>query len=140
MKTINVTFFLFIINQIVMSQNSDLKILARGCDPQASLYASQQIPPMIGNPQYIPTTTDDDFIQKIKTEKWDVIFFAPGACRFSAAKMKIHGGNQQTKSWTLEEYKALVYQYQGKNIQIVETTDERETVTLLKAALSKVVR
>jgi hypothetical protein len=35
----------------------------------------------------------------------------------------------------LAEYRALVRQYQGDQIPIVETTDEREIVSLLRQAL-----
>ena len=117
--------------------NSNKSILARGCDPHASLEASKMIPPLIGHPKYVPTTNDADFIEKLKTQKWSVIFFAPGACRYSAAKMQIPGGNEATKAWTLEEYRALVYKYQGKDVQIVTTTEEYKTVSLLTIALEK---
>ena len=120
-----------------MSQidHSNKTILARGCDPHASLEASKMIPRLIGNPQYIPTTSDNDFLEKIKSKKWDVVFFAPGACRFSTAKVQIPGGNTVTTGWTLKEYKDYVRKYQGDNIQIVETPYEQETVSLLKEAL-----
>lgn len=126
-------------NKIMQNQqnNSNKSILARGCDPLASLRASEAIPPLVGNPRYVPTTSDEDFIEKLKSQKWSLIFFAPGACRFSAAKMQIPGGNAQTKGWTLEEYRALVQKYQGNEVQIVETQDEQETVSLLKSALAK---
>ena len=124
-------------NQQKSEDNSNKSILARGCDPLASLNASKAIPRLIGNPEYIPTTSDEDFIEKLKSQKWSIVFFAPGACRFSAAKLQIPGGNAQTKNWTLEEYRALVHKYQGENIQIVETQDEQETVHLLKGALEK---
>lgn len=115
--------------------HSDKSILARGCDPQMSAYASKILPPLIGNPEYIPTTNDDDFINKLISRKWSVVFFAPGACRYSATVMPIPGGNNDTKGWTLEEYKELVYKYQGKDIQIVEAIDESQSVDLLKSAL-----
>ena len=112
-------------------------ILARGCDPLASLEASRAIPPLIGNPEYVPTTNDEEFIKRLQSRDWSVVFFAPGACRFSAAKQPIPGGNTQTNGWTLEEYRELVRKHQGDKIQIVETPDERETVNLLKEALKK---
>lgn len=119
--------------------NTRKRILARGCDPVMSLEASKAIPPLIGNPVYVPTTDDADFVEKLKTGKWSVVFFAPGACRYSAAKMQIPGGNSETQGWTLEQYRALVIELQGDNIQIVETQDERETVGLLTTALAKAV-
>lgn len=117
--------------------NSKKSILARGCDPIASLEAAKALPPLIGNPEYVPTTSDTDFIEQLKLRHWSVIFFAPGACRFSAAKRPIPGGNSETAGWTLEQYRELVQKHQGSMIQIVETLDERETVGLLKAALEK---
>ncbi len=119
------------------ADNSRKSILARGCDPFASLEASKAIPPLIGNPEYVPTTNDADFIEKLKSRNWSVIFFAPGACRFSAAKQPIPGGNSQTQGWTLEQYRELVRKHQGDTIQIVETQEERKTVSLLKIALEK---
>ena len=117
--------------------NSKKTILARGCDPLISKRASQSIPPLIGNPEYVPTTNDEDFIEKLETQKWSVIFFAPGACRYSAAKQAIPGGNQRTRDWTLDEYRELVLKLQGESIQIVESLNERETISLLKISLKK---
>ncbi len=115
--------------------NSRKSILARGCDPDASLSASKFIPPLIGNPEYVPTASDTDFIEKLESRKWSVIFFAPGACRFSAAKQPIPGGISQTQGWTLEQYRELVWKHQGDMIQIVETQEEEKTIHLLKSAL-----
>ena len=120
-------------------ENTRKSILARGCDPHASYGASKAIPPLLGNPEYVPTTNDEDFIEKLQLREWSVVFFAPGACRFSAASQPIPGGNTQTDGWTLEEYRELVRRHQGDKIQIVETPDERETLTLLNEALKKAV-
>jgi hypothetical protein len=111
-------------------------ILARGCDPFASAEASRAIPPLVGNPEYVPTTDDVDFIDKLRSRDWSVVFFAPGACRFSAARQAIPGGNSETQGWTLEQYRELVREHQGDQIAIVETPDERETVNLLRDALA----
>ena len=119
------------------ADNSRKSILARGCDPSLSSWASKAIPPLIGDPEYVPTTNDADFIEKLKSRDWSVIYFAPGACRFSAAKQPIPGGNSQTQDWTLEQYRKLVREYQGDTIQIVETPEEREAINLLKNALEK---
>ena len=121
--------------QINSADNSRKSILARACDPLVSLEASKAIPPLIGNPEYVPATDDADFIEKLKSRDWSVIFFAPGACRFSAAKQPIPGGISQTKGWTLEQYRELVRQHQGDTVQIVETYEERKSVGLLKSAL-----
>ena len=123
-------------NQLSVVDHSNKSILARGCDPVQSLRASQSIPPLIGNPEYVPTTNDNDFIEKLESRQWSVIFFAPGACRYSAAKRAIPGADQNTKNWTLEQYRELVRELQGEEVQIVETMDERETLGLLKKALS----
>lgn len=117
--------------------NTRKSILARGCDPRASYEASRAIPPLLGNPEYVPTTNDEDFIEKLQSREWSVVFFAPGACRFSAANQPIPGGNTQTNGWTLEEYRELVRKHQSDKIQIVATPDERETVSLLNKALKK---
>lgn len=115
--------------------NSRKSILARGCDPIASLRASRAIPPLVGNPEYVPTTTDEEFLEKLRSRSWSVVFFAPGACRFSAASQPIPGSTPQTKGWTLEQYRKLVRKHQGDAIEIVEAFDERETAGLLKEAL-----
>jgi len=117
--------------------NSKKSILARGCDPSASLQASRAIPPLVGNPEYLPTTNDADFIAKLKSRSWSVVFFAPGACRFSAATQPIPGGNSQTQGWTLDQYRDLVRTHQGDQIQIVETLQEAETVNRLIEALRR---
>lgn len=117
--------------------NSRKTILARGCDPFASLEASRAIPPLIGNPEYVPTTNDDDLIEQLRSREWSVVFFAPGACRFSAADQPIPGGSSQTQGWALEQYRGLVREHQGDQIEIVETLDESKTVSLLKEALEK---
>lgn len=123
--------------QLNKIDNSNKSILARGCDPALSLKFSKVVPPLIGNAEYIPTTTDADFIEKLKSHKWSVVYFAPGACRFSAAKRQIPGGNNDTKGWTLEEYKALIHQLQGEDIQIVESIYQQGAIELLNEALLK---
>lgn len=112
-------------------------ILARACDPNAAKQFAKIISPLIGDAVYVPSTDDNDFIQKLKSQKWSVIFFAPGACRFSAANRAIPGGNLDTKGWTIEDYKNLVIKLQGEDVQIVETFDEKETINRLKIALSE---
>ena len=119
------------------TDNSKKSILARGCDPYLSLQFSKVVPPLVGNAKYIPTTDDTDFINKLKSQKWSVIYFAPGACRYSAAKKQIPGGNYDTQGWTLEEYKELIYELQGEDIQIVESLEERGAIQLLNNALAK---
>lgn len=122
-------------NRIV--DHSDKSILARGCDPVLSLRFSKVVPPLIGNASYVPTTDDTDFIDKLKSEKWSVIYFAPGACRFSDAKQQIPGGNYGTQGWTLDHYKTLIHELQGEDIQIVKSLYEQGAIELLNNALDK---
>ncbi|MBB6462219.1 hypothetical protein [Flammeovirga kamogawensis] len=115
--------------------NSRKTVLARGCDPVVSLEFSKIVPPLIGNAIYVPTTNDVEFIEKLKSQKWSVVYFAPGACRFSAVKKPIPGGNIDTRGWTLEQYKALVKEYQGEEIEIAESPFESESIQALNKAL-----
>jgi hypothetical protein len=110
-------------------------ILARGCDPQMARRASKVMPALLGGVCFVSCTDDDDFVAKLGERPWSVVFFAPGACRYNAARMPIPGGRAHTRGWGLTEYRALVRQYQGDQIPIVETTDEREIVPLLRQAL-----
>lgn len=119
------------------ADNSNKSILARGCDPHLSAYAQQALPPLMGNPEYVPVTDDVEFERLLRERKWSVVYFAPGACRFSAAKMQIPGGKTETRGWTLDEYKALVKELQGDNVQIVETPYEHESVAKLIEGLDK---
>ena len=110
-------------------------ILARGCDPEMARRASKVMPALLGGVQLVSCTNDDDFVARLRERAWSVVFFAPGACRYNAARMPIPGGRAHTKGWGLAEYRALVRQYQGDQIPIVETTDEREIVPRLRQAL-----
>jgi hypothetical protein len=110
-------------------------ILARGCDSQMALRASKVMPALLGGVEFVSCTNDDDFVEKLRERAWSVVFFAPGACRYNAAQMPIPGGRGYTRGWGLAEYRALVRQYQGDQIPIVETTDEQEIVPRLRQAL-----
>ena len=123
------------LNTSETKDHSNKSILARGCDPQLSLQFSKMVPPLIGNAVYEPTTDDAEFIEQLKTKKWSVVFFAPGACRWSAAKKAIPGGNFDTEGWSLEQYKELVYKLQGNDVQIVETPYEQEVIPHLQKSL-----
>lgn len=118
-----------------VSDNSDKSILARGCDPEMGERAMEIIPPMLGNPEMVAVTNDDDFIKELRRKKWSVIHFAPGACRYDASKLPIPGSRQFTNGWGLEQYRELVRKYQGEDVKIIETTDERQIVDLLRKAL-----
>lgn len=110
-------------------------ILARGCDPQMAHRASKVMPTLLGGVEFVSCTNDDDFVEKLRERAWSVVFFAPGACRYNEARMPIPGGRAHTMGWGLVEYRALVRQYQGDQVSIVETTDEPEIVPRLKQAL-----
>jgi hypothetical protein len=115
--------------------NSDKSILARGCDPVMGKRAIELIPPMLGNPEMVSVINDDDFIKELKRKKWSVIHIAPGACRYDASKLPIPGSNNTTNGWELEQYRELIRKHQGEDIKIIETTDERQIVGLLRKAL-----
>mmetsp|Transcript_43575 Transcript_43575/g.106552 ORF Transcript_43575/g.106552 Transcript_43575/m.106552 type:complete len:183 (+) Transcript_43575:157-705(+) len=114
---------------------SDKAILTRGCDPAMAARAGTMLPPMLGNAQVVACTGDDEFFRLLGERRWDAVFFAPGACRFSAARQPIPGSIPKTKGWSLEEYKAAVRERLGDDVPIVETTNEREIVPRLRAAL-----
>lgn len=118
------------------ADNSKKRILARGCSPELSLRFSKVVPPLVGNAVYIPVTDDVEFVKKLKSEKWSVVYFAPGACRYDAAKMQIPGGNSETAGWSLDQYKKLIYKLQGDDIQIVESIYEEGAIEMLNNALA----
>ena len=119
-----------------IGDNSNKSILVRGCDPEMGRRAIKLLPPVLGNPEMVSITNDDDFITELQSKKWSVILFAPGACRYDARTLPIPGSRSQTKGWGLTEYRNLVRKHQGEDVNIVETTDERQIVPLLRAALS----
>ena len=89
---------------------------------------------MLGNAKVVGVTDDDTFFATLAEKKFDVILFAPGACRFDAAKKPIPGGNSASAGWSLEQYRAKVRETQG-DAPIVETTEEKNIVPLLRKAL-----
>ena len=110
-------------------------VLARGCDPVMAQRARQMLPPLIGDANLVSCTDDDEFFRLLAGRQYDAVFFAPGACRYSAAKQPIPGGNDATKGWTLDDYKQRVREVQGDAVVIVETTREPEIVPLMRRAL-----
>jgi hypothetical protein len=66
---------------------------------------------------------------------YQAVFFAPGACRFSAARQAIPGGNAATRGWSLEQYREAVRTHLGPDVPIVEALDEADVVPNLRAAL-----
>jgi hypothetical protein len=97
--------------------------------------AIELLSPILGKPEMVSVTNDDDFITELQKKKWSVIHFAPGACRYDSTKSPIPGSSTLTKGWGLAEYRNLVRKHQGEYIKIVETTDERQIVPLLRKAL-----
>ena len=118
-----------------ISDNSNKSILIRGCDPEMGRRAIELLTPVLGNPEMVSVTNDDDFITELQKKKWSVIHFAPGACRCDLTKSAIPGSRTQTKGWGLTEYRTLVKKHQGQDIKIVESAYERQIVPLLKKAL-----
>ena len=118
-----------------ISDNSNKSILIRGCDPEMGRRAIELLTPVLGNPEMVSVTNDDDFIIELKKKKWSVIHFAPGACRYDSTESPIPGSRPQTKGWRLTDYKTLVEKHLGQDIKIVETTYEHKIVPLLKKAL-----
>ena len=123
------------IDNTQIRDNSNKSILVRGCDPEMGRRAIKLLPPVLGNPEMVSVTNDDDFITELQKKKWSVIHFAPGACRYDSTKSPIPGSRTKTKGWGLSEYRTLVIKYQGEDIKIVETTYERQIVPLLRKAL-----
>ena len=114
---------------------SHKKVLVRGCDPVMAERSGQMLPPLLGNVQMTGVTDDDTFFKLLDSHKYDVITFAPGACRYDAAKQPIPGSNAASAGWTLADYRAMVREKQGDGVQIVESTQEQQIVPLLRAAL-----
>ena len=126
------------IDSTQVDDNSNKSILARGCDPEMGRRAIELLSPILGNPEMLSVTNDDDFIIELKRKKWTVIHFAPGACRYDATKSPIPGNRSLTQDWGLAEYRNLVRKYQGEDIKIVETTDESQIIPLLRKALKSI--
>ncbi|GMI40547.1 hypothetical protein TeGR_g13655 [Tetraparma gracilis] len=120
---------------ITTADGSSMAVLVRGCDPVMAQRAGLMLPPLLGGAQLVSATDDDSFFQLLDSRKFDAVLFAPGACRFSAAKQTIPGGNAATRHWTLEEYRAKVLETQGAEVPIVETVEERLIVPLTRKAL-----
>jgi hypothetical protein len=126
------------IDNTQVGDNSNKSILARGCDPEMGRRAIELLSPILGNPEMLSVTNDDNFIIELKRKKWTVIHFAPGACRYDATKSPIPGNRSLTQDWGLAEYRNLVRKYQGEDIKIVETTDESQIIPLLRKALKSI--
>jgi len=120
----------------LIGDNSNKSILARGCDPEMGRRAVELLPPILGNPEMVAVTNDDDFIKELQRKQWSIVHFAPGACRYNASKSPIPGSRELTNGWGFEQYRELVRKYQGVDIKIIETTVESQIVPLLRKALA----
>ena len=120
----------------LIGDNSNKSILARGCDPEMGRRAVELLPPILGNPEMVAVTNDDDFIKELQRKQWSIVHFAPGACRYNASKSPIPGSRELTNGWGFEQYRELVRKYQGVDIKIIETTIESQIVPLLRKALA----
>jgi len=61
------------IDNAKVGDNSNKSILARGCDPEMGRRAIELLSPILGNPEMLSVTNDDDFIIELKRKKWTVI-------------------------------------------------------------------
>ena len=123
------------IDSMHVSDNSKKSILIRGCDPEMGRRAIKLMNPILGQPEMVSVTNDDDLIKELKRKKWTVVHFAPGACRYDESNLPIPGGRVLTDGWGLREYSKLVRKHQGQDVKIIKTTDEGQIIPLLKKAL-----
>eukprot|EP00957_Ditylum_brightwellii_P101944 7769669-Ditylum_brightwellii.AAC.1 len=120
---------------------SDKSVLVRGCDPRMAERAAEFLPTMLSHPRRIDTSTnDDDFFQLLRENKYDLVHFAPGTCRYDAAGQPIPGGNSETHGWRLTEYHLKVKEIQGEDhdnadVKITGTTEESQLVKVMRDAL-----
>ena len=110
-------------------------VLTRGCDPEMARRSEAFLPQLVGGARFVSTTDDAAFFAALRERRFDAVFFAPGACRWSAARRPIPGGVDETRGWSLEQYRARVQELQGADVPIVESLEEREVVPRLRAAL-----
>ena len=52
-----------------VGDNSNKSILARGCDPEMGRRAIELLTPVLGNPEMVSVTNDDDFIKELQKKK-----------------------------------------------------------------------
>jgi hypothetical protein len=116
-------------------------ILARGCDPVMAQRSAEFLPPLLGGATLLTFTDDDSFFAEIEQQrsgakqKADVVFFAPGACRWAAARKPIPGGNKVSAGWAMKDYHKKVREALGEGVPIVGSENERDIVPLLRQSL-----
>ncbi|MCS5664163.1 MAG: hypothetical protein NZ604_07750 [Flavobacteriales bacterium] len=54
------------IDVMQISDNSNKSILIRGCDPEMGRRAIELLTPVLGNPEMVSVTNDDDFIKELQ--------------------------------------------------------------------------
>ena len=54
------------IDSTQVDDNSNKSILARGCDPEMGRRAVELLPPILGKPEMVAVTNDDDFIRELQ--------------------------------------------------------------------------
>lgn len=118
--------------------HSNKSILARGCDPVMAAKSMEFLPKMLSGVKITACTDDEEFLRHVEsTHKFTAIFFAPGACRYDAAKQPIPGGNMRTQGWSLADYREFIRKHQGESVAIVETQQEAQIVPLLADMLAE---
>lgn len=117
-------------------------VLGRGCDPVMAAHSASFLPPLLSGARVQAFSSDVEFFAELdrmrlgQVPKADVVFFAPGACRWDAARQPIPGGIPGVShGWGLAEYHARVREALGEDVSIVGTAREAEIVPLLRAAL-----
>ena len=69
-----------------VGDNSNKSILVRGCDPEMGRRAIKLLPTVLGNPEMVSITNDDDFITHFNFRK-DVQIEGIGKCTISFPEM-----------------------------------------------------
>jgi hypothetical protein len=92
-------------------------------------------PQLLGGANLLVATDDDAFLRLLRERRVDVVFFAPRARRWDAARRPIPGGTRETQGWGLDRYRAAVRELQGEACVVVGSAEEREVVPMLRKAL-----
>merc|ERR1712232_938364 len=112
-------------------QQHPQNVLMRGCDPVMAQRAMPMLQSALGSNVRIVSVTDDEaFFKQLNSsaladdssvsKKWDVVMFAPGACRWSKAGQPILGQRTNvgdvgtTTGWRVEDYYPVIQSKQGR--------------------------